>query len=68
MTDFTITEDFAKNVIEFDARFSKPKNCYDYGQFQKTSNLPAQSFGTYSLTAYQPGPYGRHLSCTCASN
>ena len=30
MTDFTITEDFPKNEIEFDARFSDPKACYDY--------------------------------------
>jgi hypothetical protein len=25
MTDFTITEDFPKNEIEFDQRFSNPK-------------------------------------------
>ena len=30
MTKFTITEDFPKNEIEFDARFSKPKACYEY--------------------------------------
>ena len=30
MTDFTITEDFPKNEIEFDKRFSKPEACYDY--------------------------------------
>ena len=30
MTDFTIAEDFPKNEIEFDQRFSKPKACYDY--------------------------------------
>jgi len=30
MTDFTITEDFPKSEIEFDARFSDPNACYDY--------------------------------------
>lgn len=30
MTDFTITEDFPKNEIEFDQRFSTPRACYDY--------------------------------------
>ncbi len=30
MTEFTITEDFPKNEIEFDQRFSNPKACYDY--------------------------------------
>ena len=30
MTDFTITEDFPKNEIEFDKRFSDPKACYEY--------------------------------------
>jgi len=30
MTKFTITEDFPKNEIEFDARFSNPEACYDY--------------------------------------
>ena len=35
MTDFTITEDFPKNEIEFDKRFSEPKACYDYRFQQK---------------------------------
>ena len=35
MTDFTITEDFPKNEIEFDQRFSDPKACYDYFFKQK---------------------------------
>jgi hypothetical protein len=30
MTDFTITEDFPKNEIEFDQRFSTLRACYDY--------------------------------------
>jgi len=30
MTKFTITEDFPKNEIEFDARFSNPEACYNY--------------------------------------
>ena len=30
MADFTITEDFPKNEIEFDKRFSDPKACYEY--------------------------------------
>ena len=30
MIDFTITEDFPKNEIEFDSRFSNPKGCYEY--------------------------------------
>ena len=30
MKDFTITEDFPKNEIEFDKRFSDPAACYDY--------------------------------------
>lgn len=30
MTDFTITEDFPKNEIEFDQRFTKPEACYAY--------------------------------------
>ena len=30
MTKFTITEDFPKNEIEFDHRFSDPKACYQY--------------------------------------
>ncbi len=30
MTDFTITEDFPKSEIEFDARFSNLQACYDY--------------------------------------
>jgi hypothetical protein len=29
MTEFTITEDFPKSEIEFDARFSKPEACYN---------------------------------------
>ena len=28
MTEFTITEDFPKNEIEFDARFSTPTDYY----------------------------------------
>ena len=38
MAEFTITEDFPKNEIEFDARFSNPKNCYDYLFKQKWPN------------------------------
>ena len=38
MTDFTITEDFPKNKIEFDERFSNPTNCYDYLFKQKWPN------------------------------
>ena len=30
MADFTISEDFPKNEIEFDKRFSNPQSCYDY--------------------------------------
>jgi transposase-like protein/predicted RNA-binding Zn-ribbon protein involved in translation (DUF1610 family) len=30
MADFTISEDFPKNEIEFDKRFSDPQSCYDY--------------------------------------
>jgi len=30
MRDFTITEDFLKNEIEFDQRFSDPKAWYHY--------------------------------------
>ena len=30
MKNFTITEDFPKSEIEFDARFSDPSACYDY--------------------------------------
>jgi hypothetical protein len=30
MTDFTITEDFPRSEIEFDARFSDPDACYQY--------------------------------------
>ena len=30
MTDFTITEDFPRSEIEFDARFSQPEACYSY--------------------------------------
>ena len=38
MTDFTITEDFPKNEIEFDQRFSNPKACYQYLFKQKWPN------------------------------
>ena len=38
MTNFTITEDFPKNEIEFDQRFSNPKACYDYLFKQKWPN------------------------------
>ena len=38
MTQFTITEDFPKNEIEFDQRFSDPTACYDY-LFQQKSGL-----------------------------
>jgi len=30
MTDFTITEDFPKNQIEFDTRFNSEQACQDY--------------------------------------
>lgn len=30
MTDFTISKDFPRSEIEFDARFSKPEACYEY--------------------------------------
>jgi len=30
MTDFTITENFPRSEIEFDARFSNPDACYEY--------------------------------------
>ncbi len=30
MTDFTITEDFPRSEIEFDARFSISEACYQY--------------------------------------
>ena len=30
MTTFTITEDFPKSEVEFHARFSDPKACYQY--------------------------------------
>ena len=30
MTDFTITKDFPRSEIEFDARFTKPEECYEY--------------------------------------
>jgi hypothetical protein len=30
MTGFTITEDFPRSEIEFDARFSHPEACYRY--------------------------------------
>ena len=35
MNDFTITEDFPRSEIEFDARFSQPDACYDYLYKQK---------------------------------
>ena len=38
MTDFTITEEFPKNEIEFDQRFSNPTSCYDYLFKQKWPN------------------------------
>ena len=38
MTEFTITEDFPKNEIEFDQRFSNPKACYEYLFEQKWPN------------------------------
>jgi hypothetical protein len=38
MTNFTVTEDFPKNEIEFDNRFSNPKACYDYLFKQKWPN------------------------------
>jgi hypothetical protein len=38
MTDFTTTENFPKNEIEFDERFSNPTNCYDYLFKQKWPN------------------------------
>ena len=38
MTDFTITEEFPKNEIEFDKRFSNPKACYNYLFKQKWPN------------------------------
>mgnify|MGYP001442413432 CR=1 FL=1 len=40
MTNFTITEDFPKNEIEFDQRFSNPKACYDYERFEKLDGFP----------------------------
>ena len=30
MADFMITDNFPKNQIEFDVRFSDPQACYDY--------------------------------------
>lgn len=30
MTEFTISNDFPRSEIEFDARFSKPEACYEY--------------------------------------
>ena len=30
MNEFTITDDFPKSEIEFDARFSKSEACYNY--------------------------------------
>ena len=38
MKDFAITEDFPKNEIEFDQRFSDPKACYDSLFKQKWPN------------------------------
>jgi hypothetical protein len=38
MTDFAITEDFPKNEIEFDARFSNPRGRYEYLFKQKWPN------------------------------
>lgn len=38
MTEFTITEDFLKNEIEFDKRFLKPTACFDYLFKQKWPN------------------------------
>lgn len=38
MTDFTITEDYPKNEIEFDQRFLDTKACYDYLFKQKWPN------------------------------
>ena len=38
MEDFTITEDFPKNEIEFDKRFSDPNACYEYLFKQKWPN------------------------------
>ena len=35
MTNFTITEYLPKSEIEFDARLSDPKACYDYLFTQK---------------------------------
>ena len=29
MTDFTITKNFPRSEIEFDARFTKPEECYE---------------------------------------
>ncbi|MFH1985748.1 MAG: hypothetical protein ABIL58_28265 [Pseudomonadota bacterium] len=29
MTEFTVIEDFPESEIEFHARFSDPKSCYD---------------------------------------
>ncbi|MBW1866232.1 MAG: IS1595 family transposase [Deltaproteobacteria bacterium] len=38
MRDFTITEDFPNNEIDFDKRFSDTKACYDYLFKQKWPN------------------------------
>jgi len=38
MTAFTITEDFPKSEVEFHARFSDPKACYQYLFIQKWPN------------------------------
>jgi len=39
MADFTITEDFPKNEIEFDKRLSDPKACYEYLFKQKCQTV-----------------------------
>jgi hypothetical protein len=38
MTEFTITEEFPRNEIEFDQRFSNPTACYQYLFKQKWPN------------------------------
>jgi hypothetical protein len=38
MTTFTITEDFPKSEVEFHARFSDPKACYEYLFIKKWPN------------------------------
>ncbi len=68
MTKFTITEDFPKNEIEFDARFSNPKACYDYLLKQKWPNgfickkgghskYWVSSRNLYICTQYLPWPH-----------